>query len=358
MTENSEDVHILDDSNNHILSTENLVINYTHCMARKADKSQCTHRKKNGDYCGLHTNKLNIIRIDEELPNIKKRNYQKKINKLEAPNIHNSISLECYQRNIPSIIKIQALFRGSLVRLANKLRGPGYMNRSICNNTEDIYLFESLNEIHPNDFMTIKDKDSFIYGFHIESIYKYIQLNKDKERINNPYNKNIFDNKIVYEIEKLYNLCKILGIHNTINNILPIDAQFVLRNKVVSVFQKMDELNNYTDIEWFMTLTNLELVRLTFLVKDLFDYRMELSSIKKKKIVKIGNVFIRDSHYYKHLPFDKLRLEIIEEFDKLVSEGETRDDKYLGSLIILSGVVELVPNCALAYPWLIQGTFH
>lgn len=356
MSEISEGVHILD--NNHDQPyLETVVINYLHCMARKSDNNQCTHRKKHGDYCGLHMNKINIIRIDEQLPDKKKRNYQKKTKIILSTNVI-PVSLELYKRNIQVVIKIQSIFRGWLVRYANKLRGPAYMNRSLCNNTEDIYLFEELNEIHPDDFMTIKDNDGFIYGFHIESIYKYIESNKNKEKINNPYNKNNFDNNVIERIEKLYHLCKIIGIRNTINNTLPTDSKFVLRNRVISVFQKMDELNNYTDIEWFMTLTNLELVRLTFLVKDLFDYRMDLTSLKKKKIIKSGIVFLRDSHYYKHLSFDKLRLEIIDEFDKLVSEGETRDDRYLGSLVILSGLVELVPNCAIAYPWLIQGTFN
>jgi len=355
MSENTEGVHILD--NNVQSYIENPQINYFHCMARKGDNTQCTNRKKAGDYCGLHINKLNIVRIDDVLPDKKKRNYQKKIKLVLSP-IISPIKLEYLKRNVKFIIKIQSIFRGWLVRKANKLRGPGYNNRLLCNNTEDIYLFENLNEIHPNDIITIKDIDGFIYGFHIESIYKYIQLNKCKESISNPYNKNILDNNVIERIEKLYHLCQIIGIRNTINNTLPTDTKFVLRNRVISVFQKMDELNNYTDIEWFMTLTNLELVRLAFLVKDLFDYRMDLPSLKKKKILKSGIVFARDSHYYKHLTFEKLRQEIIDEFDKLVSEGETRDDKYLGSLVILSGLVELVPNCAIAYPWLIQGTFH
>jgi hypothetical protein len=355
MSENSEGVHILD--NNEQLHIENPIINYFHCMARKGDNTQCTNRRKTGDYCGLHINKLNIVRIDEPLPDKKKRNYQKKSKIILSQHI-SPIQLELFIRNVKYVIKIQSIFRGWLVRKANKLRGPGYTNRLLCNNTEDIYLFENLNKIHPDDLITIKDIDGFIYGFHIESIYKYIQLNKDKEHISNPYNKNIFDNNVIQTVEKLYSLCQIIGIRNTINNILPSDPKFLLRNKVISVFQKMDELNNYTDIEWFMTLTNLELIRLTFLVKDLFEYRMDLTSYKKKKIVKNGSVFQRDSQYYKHLSFEKLRIEIIDEFDKLVSEGETRDDKYLGCLIILSGLVDLVPNCAIAYPWLIQGTFH
>lgn len=360
MPEISDGVHILDNNYAEEL-IENAPINHLHCMARKADKTQCGHRKKTGDYCGMHTNKPNILRIDQPLPDKKKRAYTKKAKdpdiKSSDPYFTNDF-IERVKRNVKGIIKIQSIFRGMLVREANRLRGPGYMNRSLCNNTEDIYLFEDLKDIYPDDFMTIKDSDGFIYGFHIESIYKYIELSRGKPQINNPYNKNIISDNTIRNIERLYKLCKIIGIHNTINNTLPTDPKFILRNKVISVFQKMDELNNYTDIEWFMTLTNLELVRLVFLVKDLFDYRMELSPIKKKKIIKAGIVFIKDNHYYKHLPFYKLRDEIIDEFDKLVSEGETRDDRYLGSLIILSGIVELVPNCAIAYPWLIQGTFH
>ena len=122
--------------------------------------------------------------------------------------------------------------------------------------------------------------------------------------------------------------------------------------------QKMDELNNYTDIDWFMNLTNLELIKLIYGIKDLFDYRLELTNTKKRQIIKSGVVFYKDNNYYKYQPFDKLREEIIDEFDKLVSEGETKDERYLGSLIILSGLVERDNNCATAYPWLLQGSFN
>jgi hypothetical protein len=159
-------------------------------------------------------------------------------------------------------------------------------------------------------------------------------------------------------IEKLYKYCKIIGIRNKIQNVLPVDPKFLLRNKVIRVFQKMDELNNYTDIEWFMNLTNIELIKLIYGIKDLFDYRLELTNTKKKQIIKSGIVFYKDNNYYKYQPFDKLREEIIDEFDKLVSEGETKDERYLGSLIILSGLVERDNNCATAYPWLLQGSFN
>lgn len=351
MTEVIELVHIVD---NKPLPPEMGSAPYSlkNCMARKKDGNQCTHIKKIGDYCGMHSKKLNVLRIDEAcLKKNKKNNVNRIRDEKNGGNIIQSGG---------AAITIQSAFRGWMVRKSNSLRGPGYKNVALCNNTEDIYLLESLAEIHPDDLFTMKDVDGFIYGFHIESVHKYVfgcRANGGAA-ITNPYNKSIISNDIVKTIDNLYRLCCIRGVQNKIQNVLPTDQKFVFRNKVITVFQKMDELNNYTDINWFMNLTNLELIRLVYLIKDLFDYRMELSVLKKSKIVRMGTVFYKDSHHYKHVSFSHLRNEIIDELNRLVSEGETRDDRYLGSLIILSGLVELDENCATAYPWLVQGTFN
>ena len=351
MTEVIELVHIVD---NKPLPPEmgSAPYNLKNCMARKKDGNQCTHIKKIGDYCGVHLKKLNVLRVDEACL---KKNKKNNVNRIrDEKNGGNTI------QSGGAAITIQSAFRGWLVRKSNVLRGPGYKNVALCNNTEDIYLLESLTEIHPDDFFTMKDIDGFIYGFHIESVHKYVfgcRVNGGGA-ITNPYNKSIITNDIVENIDNLYRLCCIRGVRNKIQNVLPTDQKFVFRNKVITVFQKMDDLNNYTDINWFMNLTNLELIRLVYLIKDLFDYRMELSSVKKSRIVRMGTVFYKDSHHYKHVSFSHLRNEIIDELNRLVSEGETRDDRYLGSLIILSGLVELDENCAMAYPWLVQGTFN
>jgi hypothetical protein len=338
----------------HIVDNNMPLPNALCCLARKSNGMQCGLKKKIGDYCGIHFKKINVLRIDEPLkPKIKKDRKIKRARAAEA-----SPTDQKTNGSLAATV-IQSAFRGWIVRKSNQLRGPGFTNISLCNNAEDIYLLENLSEIHPDDLFTMKDIDGFIYGFHIESIHKYVvESGRAKRQITNPYNKSIISNNTVEDIQKLYRLCRIKGVRNAIENILPKDPKFVFRNKVITVFQKMDELNNYTDIDWFMNLSNRELLRLIFLIKDLFDYRMELSSIKKNKIIRAGCVFYKDAHYYKHLSFSYLRNEIIDELNRLVSEGETRDDCYLGSLIILSGLVELDQNCADAYPWLVQGTFN
>jgi hypothetical protein len=333
-----------------------LEINPYNCMARKGNKEQCSHKQKFGEYCGKHYN-TNIIRIDQPLE-LK----QKKKNILVIPQIVNNLPVyttmkEIYLRNITKIIKIQSFIRGSIIRYLNKLRGPGLFKRTLCNNDCDIYLMDDIKTIHLLDFYSVKEHDNFIYGFHIETIYKYINLNSDKTEINNPYTNRPLPNGSIQNINIIYNYYKKIGFRQPIVNIVPQDTAFLIKNKVLTIFQKMDQLNNYTDIDWFLCLDHSQLIKLVFLVKDLFEYRLDLTQQKKENIMSIGYVFPKECKYYKNLAINELKTEILDEFDKLVSQGKSKDDKYLGSLIILSGIVELVPKCALAYPWLVQGTF-
>ena len=83
-TDTSQPVIIIDHNyTNHNYSE----INYGHCMARKADHKQCANSKKIGDYCKLHSEKQNIIRIDEPMIVKSKRTYTKKNNTLNSLNI-------------------------------------------------------------------------------------------------------------------------------------------------------------------------------------------------------------------------------------------------------------------------------
>lgn len=335
---------------------QNLEINTHHCMARKANHSQCSHMKKFGEYCGKHYN-TNCIRIDQPIQiKLKKKNISMHPDIVNKLPVYTTIDSK-YSRNILKIIKIQSFVRGVIIRYFNKLRGPAIFKRHLCNNDCDIYIMDDIRTIHLLDFYSVSETDNFIYGFHIETIYKYINLNSDKKEITNPYTNKPFSSNSIDNINRIYNYYNKIGFRQPIVNIIPQDKAFQIKNKVLTIFQKMDQLNNYTDIEWFLCLDYNNLIKLIFLVKDLFEYRFDLSQQKKYDIVSIGYVFPKEVKYYKNLPIEQLKTEILDEFDKLVSQGRSRDDKYIGSLIILSGIVDLVPKCASSYPWLIQGTF-
>jgi hypothetical protein len=278
----------------------------------------CKYKRKCGDLCQRHYNEHN------------KKNKS-----------NNSVEI------------LQAFIRRYLTMSYNKLRGPALFNRKLCNNNTDIYTFDDINTIHPINFYSFLDNDRFIYGFDIASIYKYITISN---KLNNPYNNNSISNEEINTIYKLYNYSKKDINYKEIENILPTNTEFILKSKVVDVFQKMDQLNNYTDIKWFYSLSFNNLFKFIESIKDLYNYRMDLTNTKKKSILKDGRIFNKLS--YSKLSFMNLRLEVITEIDRLVSEGYTKDDKYLGSLIILTALTELVPSCASSYSWLVQSTFN
>jgi len=337
-------------------------INHMHCMARKADHKQCPNSKKIGDYCKMHSDKPNIIRIDTPIIIKPKRSYNKKTELITNPlPIKKDIPKyndEIYLRSIEKINKIKLTWRLHSYRKYNLLRGPALWRRELCNNEEDMYSTDSITSITPINFFSLLDDDNFIYGFHIETIYKYIEANSNKKEINNPYNNKPIANTIIDDIKLLYKYSKMQNGFKNIENELPTTPEFIIRSRVLKVFQKMDELNNYTDIDWFLKLTHLELLKFIHLLRDLWGYRMELSNKNKLSITETGLIFSKMPELYKKLKFHDLRIEILDELEKLVFQGKTRDDQYLGSLVILTGLVDISSKCSMAYPWLVQSSFY
>lgn len=325
------------------------MISIGNCMARTPKNTQCAFKKKFGDFCGKH-NKDNISRIDEPVPVPVKLKRKKKT--VVVKDIEHRLSLHY------SAIKIQSLFKAWLLRRYNKMRGLALFNRRLCVNDTDVYLLDDITTIYPTDFFSMLDADGFVYGFHIETIYKHIDMNKDKPIINNPYNQNPLTTLIVHNVRTLHSYCLKRGFINKIENDIPNEELYAVRNKTVSIFQKMDQLNNYTNIDWFMELSHHNLFRLLYNVKDLYEYRMNLDSIRKMELMPEGRIFNKPRFIYKQMSFERLQHEILDEFNILVSFSENRDDRYLGCLIILTGLVDISPNCALEYPWIVQGNFQ
>ena len=104
-------------------------------------------------------------------------------------------------------IKIQKVIRGYLRRSFNKIKGPALNNRSLCTNQSDFFTLEELKDIENSQFYSFKDKDGFIYGFDICSLYNMIVIEKIKD---NPYNRNKLPvNKIMSDLKLLVKRGKI-----------------------------------------------------------------------------------------------------------------------------------------------------
>lgn len=400
------EISITTNSNKYINPTkfsEIVNINPNKCQSRKNKNlglfTQCPFNKKFGDYCGKHNandKKKWCLRVDEKISNELRINYLKnlkkeknKINKEveiidikeyeKTRNLNYNVSTlkrtlkhyklyskglknQCEYRlkehfdsllnYIPKIKKItnmQIKIKYFLNKRNSFLRGPAIYNRKICNNTEDFYTFEPLEEITFDNFFSFRDKDNFVYGFDIKSFHKLITLKQ-----NNPYNRNIIP------LEALKNVEKILEI-NADKNLLQEEkfefsnSQQKINDKVLQIFQQIENLTSSVDINWFLNLNVLELKKFYKSLEDIWNYRAELNLTQKIRIVKDSTMFPVTVHkIYKLNNLNKIRNIILRELEKLVFTADHDSDKTLSCYYILTALCDVCEETRIVFPWLIQ----
>jgi len=364
-------------------------INQNLCLCRKNKLfgiyEQCTNKKKDGDFCGRHAKSHEKLLVCKPLPKSLKKyidlsSYEKqgervlkKATLLELFNTTKQYKLEntSQKKNeiienikkhfdillnystddkLKKITRIQRLIKNYIENKEIMLRGPGYLNRKLCNNADDFLTFEEIENIPNKYFFSFKDNDNFIYGFDIRSFSKLIECKMD-----NPYNRNKIPDYAVKNLKTLtsnpkYELNEI--------QVAKITKEQRMNQRVISVFQKIDELDTYaggTSIDWFLNLSGNQLKLYYKVLEDIWNYRSELSLSRKNEIVPNKKMFpISVPKFYNFNDKHKMRKIVLTEMDKLVSSAPRREDKVLGCYYTLIGLVEVSQQVANALPWLVQ----
>ena len=237
------------------------------------------------------------------------------------------------------------------------LHGPASINRSLCNNSSDFITMEELNEINFHNFISYKDDDGFIYGFNICSLYNLFIKDKIPK---NPYNRREFSCELFKSIKSLLRKSNLLGIKINIeledDNKNPlISPGKLIELKALSLFQKIDDLGNYSDSNWFLSLKKPEIIKFLRELIDIWNYRAQLTHQTKMNIYPpYGEPFSNLSlnYIYQENNIINIRKFTLEYLEKLVYFGVDKDSKSLGAYYIL-GALTLVNNeAANALPWL------
>ena len=266
--------------------------------------------------------------------------------------IYSYLYFSCY------IIKIQKIFRKSLVIKYKKLHGPACLNRKKCTNTDDFVSMESIEEINFHQFISYKDIDNFIYGFDITSLHNLFLRSPDE--IRNPYNRNKIPEFVFKNISSIIRLGKILNIN--INLKFEDDTKNLPNEKLIelrafALFQNIDALGNYSNANWFLSLNRNKLIRFIRELIYFWNDRLQLSNETKRNISPpYGNPF-------RNLNFNYIILEenlwnvkkvIIEVLEKLVNIGTDKDSKALGAYYVLGALTLVNSDAAISLPWLFQ----
>jgi hypothetical protein len=260
------------------------------------------------------------------------------------------------------IIKIQKVWRGKLQRIFNASHGPAYKDRKLCTNTTDFFTMDDLGDLPLFNFFSYKDTDGFIYGFDIVSIYNLIY--KTKGQVLNPYNRNEIPLTIIGVLRKVLRLGKILDIQID-TEIKDVTAELTNKKNIelrtLDLFQNIDSLGNYSNAQWFLSLTRPQLNKFLRELIDIWSYRAQLSNDTKRAICPpAGNPFrnICLQAITQETRAEYLQKSILEVMEKLVNSGIDKDSKSLGAYYVLGALTLVNEDAATTLPWLFQSVAY
>ena len=251
------------------------------------------------------------------------------------------------ESNINSIIKLQKHIRGFIVKNNIYYKGISLYCRHLCNNRTDCTTFLNIEEVPFNEYFSYCCTNNHHWGFNIATFKELLKFSDC-----NPYDQCKIDNNVINKFNKLL---------NKLNREFKIEADIItdptikLHQRCVSIFQMMDNLKQYTQCNWFLDLNLVQMKELYKQLEDLWNYRINLSLDNKKKYVKSGILF-----EHKILSINKITSRIklanilLDNFEKLITEGDNKEFCTTGALWILSALTIVSKNARDALPWLYQ----
>ena len=251
-------------------------------------------------------------------------------------------------------VKIQRVFRGHLKRYLDKLKGPGIEQ---CVNETDFYTLENLKELDNSQFYSFKDKDNFVYGFDICSLYNMIVKEKQKK---NPYNRNELPiQKIYTDIKNILKISKIYGIKINIeldNDLSQFSQEKQVEMRAINIFQQIDSYGFITDSKWYLNLDRHHLKRFVRELIDIWQYRAQISNETKRKInPQHGDPFFTiNMNVLLHKCYEVMRKRVLDIIEIFVTKGVDVDARSLGTYYVLGALTTVNHDAATSLPWLYE----
>ena len=271
------------------------------------------------------------------------------------------------------IIIIQKIVRSHIVKKYIKYHGPAFFKRSLCCNDVDFCTLDNLNKIPYNQFISFKDINNHIYGYDILSLYNLFTkitrngsnsnqniLNNNLTNVQNPFTNLFFSYDLLKQLLEYIRMSHILKINIDLNydDLVNLSNNKQIEMKILTLFQRIDSLGNYTNIKWFMDLDKYALIQFIRELIDIWNYRANLSQDIKREIVPPhGNPFydgyinINNLSQYNFVQIRKYTIYII---DLMVNKGINDVACSLGSYYILSALTLVSSDAAEALPWLYE----
>lgn len=135
-------------------------------------------------------------------------------------------------------------------------------------------------------------------------------------------------------------------------------------SEALELFQYIDQLGNYTNVDWFLNLTKDNLLNLIMELIEIWNYRSELTISMKVKICNpSGNPFYNENisqnqtiiQYLTLMPtIEQIRLGVLEILSNFVKKGLTEEHKKIGAYFVLGALTLVSSDAGYSLPWLYE----
>jgi hypothetical protein len=228
-----------------------------------------------------------------------------------------------------------------------KIGNGNNVSKSI--NIDDFYSTVLVKDISPIFIYCCGEKK--VYSFDIRSLDLF---RSSGTVFRNPYTDEFFSSEETDAIDRKIKWIKRLGFY--ISKLVKKTTD--PRQYTINIFSYINN-HQYVDYNWFL---NLDICGLKDLYRELYeiwDYRIPMDRMYKSELVK-GDIFSNwtSVRRYRSSMLNKLRLELLKNIEKLVTDGETEDHRKAGCYIFMLGLVLVSEDAATSNPVLYQAAHH
>lgn len=224
-----------------------------------------------------------------------------------------------------------------------------------CNNACDFYTSVEISKI-PISFQFFTSGSSnppSSYGFDIRSLECFRESGRN---FRNPYTDQPFTEQELDYLQKKIKWLTRLG--------YPMHCQPVITNwtpdqiyqYTINVFSILNE-HQYVDYEWFTKLSYNDLKSLYHELHEIWNYRLPMQDTHKANMVK-GPIFNKWEAVRNYKSEDKIRLELLQDIERLITEGVNEDYRKNGCYIFVLGLVLISEDAATSHPAMFQAAYR
>ena len=307
--------------------------------SRKQSGSPCTFTATQGDFCTRHyKNPVRFMSLKKSESVIEER--------ILVRSDHRAVQ------------KIQSFWRKWAAKARFRRQGPAANDYSVSQNNTEVYSLDPLDTIPKVFFFSFADIKKHIWSFDIRSLRHL--LTEGTEALN-PYTRETIassvlskiNNRMIWLRKRRYPTLYATGENLT--------QEQIWNQKVLNVFFKMEELGYRASCRWFDMMQRIDHEDFYKKLFRLWHIYLHLTTQEKDAIVPGHAAYA--TKLFRHIPerveggkydirwWRRNNLNLMMEF---MTRANEKSQQALGALYVLMALVQIVPEAAEAYPWILE----